>query len=128
LDPITGDLSARLFFTPHEGVISFYDIRDKNLYPTTEEHIEKVLSLLIHTRNTLKLECARDLWRIRPPRKTRGNVQSVHKAYSHPKYRLPVEDVFESGGDEVRADMQDVEDYSEGVVNKSSKTLSIPNV
>jgi hypothetical protein len=29
--------------------------------------------------------------------------------------------------DEVRADMQDVEDYSEGVVKKL-KTLSIPNV
>jgi hypothetical protein len=34
--------------------------------------------------------------------------------------------VFERRRDEVRADMQDVEDYSEG--GKKSKTLSIPNV
>jgi hypothetical protein len=52
-----------------------------------------------------------------------STTQSVHKAYSRPILNIvfPVEDgIRKWRRDEVRADMQDVEDYSEGVVNKKS--------
>jgi hypothetical protein len=81
---LSGDLFQDYSLRRMRGVISFYDIRDKNLYPTTEEHIEKVPTSSSNTRNTLKRECERSLEDKAAKEGPESTTQSVHKAYSAP--------------------------------------------
>jgi hypothetical protein len=121
VDSVTGDLIRKtVLLRRMRGVISFYDIRDKNLYPTTEEHMEKVPITSVQYTEYIKARVKeRQLEDKVAKEGIESTTQSVHKAYSRPllNFVFPVEDgIRKWRHDEVRADMQD--EYSEGVVNK----------
>jgi hypothetical protein len=121
VDPITGDLLQDYSLRRMRGVISFYDIRDKTC-TRLRKNISRKFHLFIQYTEYIKARVRERSLEDKAAKEGPGNNQSVHKAYSRPILNIvfPVEDgIRKWRRDEVRADMQDVEDYSEGVVNKS---------
>jgi hypothetical protein len=121
---------ARLFFTPHEGC--HFILRHSRQKPVPDygrTYRESSISSIQYTEYIKARVRERSL----EDKAAKEGPESTTKVYIRlipPILNIvfPVEDGSKWRRDEVRADMQDVEDYSEGVVNKNSKTLSIPNV
>jgi hypothetical protein len=112
VDPDTGDLIRQdMMMRRLRGTVSFYDVRDRSLYPTTEDIVVKVpISAIQYTEYTKARVKERQLEDKIAKEGEETTTQNVHKTYSRPilNFVFPVEDgIRKWRQDEVRADLRD---------------------